>query len=98
MNLIEFVPQNYLKSFSECLLCDLNYMQVFDVVSLELVYSNQTRLKRYNFLRSNWSDCDYNDFACSSVFSACSASGHDLCYGDEGEVDDLDTQGPFYHA
>ena len=27
MNLIEFVPQNYLKSFIECLLCDLNDMQ-----------------------------------------------------------------------
>ena len=52
-------------------------MQELDVVSLELVYSNQVRLKRYSFLRSNLSDCDYNDFACFSGFSACSASGHD---------------------
>ena len=98
MNLIEFAPQNYLKSFTECLLGDLNCMKEFDVVSLELVYSNQKRLKRYNFSRSNLFDCEYNDSACFSSFSACSATGHDQSYVDEGDEYDLDTQGPFYHA
>ena len=45
MNLVEFLPQNYLKSFTECLHYDLEYMQEIDIVSLELVYSNQVRLK-----------------------------------------------------
>ena len=79
MNLVEFLLQNYLKNFTECLHYDLEYMQEIDIVSLELVYSNQVRMKRYSFLRSDLfeSDGDYNDYACFSSFSACSASGHD---------------------
>ena len=79
------------------------------MVSLELVYSNQKRLKRYNLLRSTLSDCDYNesegscsrfDVACFSNLSASSATWHDppQSYGDEGDDWELDTQGPFYHA
>ena len=76
MNLIEFVPQNYLKSFSECLLCDLSCMTPFDVISLELVYSNQKRMKLYRF---KYSDCDSDDTEqyLARIDAACSPYGGD---------------------
>ena len=98
MNLIEFVPQNYLKSFSECLLCDLSCMKHFDVMSLELVYSGQASMKRYRFKRSTLSDCDSDDtenylarnpVACSSNCPACSATWHDCCCTEDYHCTDL---------
>ena len=102
MNLIEFVPQNYLKSFSECLLCDLSCMKHFDVMSLELVYSGQASMKRYRFKRSTISDCDSDDtenylalnpVACSSNIvlfcPACSATWHDCCCTEDYHCTDL---------
>ena len=73
MNLIEFVPQNYLKSFSECLLCELSCMKPFDVISLELVYSNQKRMKLYRF---KYSDCDSDDTEhyLARIDAACSSN------------------------
>ena len=79
MNLIELVPQNYLKSFTECLLRDLNDMREFDVVSLELVYSNQVRLKRYSFLRSNSGGSDGFSF----LPSVLSQNGNGQFYSEE---------------
>ena len=79
MNLIGFALQNYLKSFTECLLCDLNYMQEFDVVSLELVHSNQVRLKGTVFLRSKLDDSDGFSF----LPSVLSSNGNGQIYSEE---------------
>jgi len=98
INLIEFVPQNYLKSFSECILCDLSCMKLFDVMSLELVYSGQESMKRYRFKRSTFSDCGSDDtedylarnlVACSSNCPACSATWHDCCCTKDYHCTDL---------
>ena len=79
MNLIEFVPQNYLKHFAMCLRVDLICMNEQNDNTFKVGYSDQQHMKVYSFVRITLTDSDFDDSEDSYErnANACFANWHD---------------------